>query len=77
MPWVCFGVCTYLAEHEGVEDDRVQNSCGVRTIEIEKRFAYEVESPQDDQLVNALTCNVPPHGFGDEACGSSDWWTFH
>ena len=67
----------YLAEHKGIEYERVE--LGVRSIavQLQEALALEDEDAEHDQLVDALAYDVPPHHLGDEIVTSADRWPLH
>jgi hypothetical protein len=67
----------YLAEHEGIEYERVE--LGARSIaaQLQEALALEDEGAEHDQLVDALAYDVPPHHLGDEVVTSADRWPLH
>jgi hypothetical protein len=68
---------THLAEHEGVEYERIDNGFGVRAMDVEETFPAKHESSKHGQLVQALPDDVPPHDLGDEALSAPDRRPLH
>ena len=69
----------YLAEHEGVEYERVELGVGeiADAVQPEEALALEDEDAEHGELVDALADDVPPHHLGDEVVASADRRPLH
>lgn len=69
--------CTNLAEHKGVENERVELVIRLTAVQLQEALPLEDENAEHDQLVDALADDVPPHHLGDEVVASADRWPLH
>jgi len=62
---------THLTKYERVEEERIFQD---RVVALEKVLAKVEDAKKDNELVNALSDDVPPHGGGDEGIVAPRGW---